>query len=60
MDRDKKPPLTRPPAKTAQELRREREAAALRANLRKRKEQARARDDAADYTAADREPERSR
>jgi hypothetical protein len=44
MDPDKNTPVTRPPPKTPRELRLEREAAALRANLRKRKEQARARD----------------
>lgn len=34
------------PVKTAREIRLEREAAALRANLRRRKDQARAREDA--------------
>ena len=41
MDKDAKPQPAAP--KTPQQLRLEREAAALRANLRKRKEQARAR-----------------
>jgi len=36
-------PATTPPADTAQQARLEREAAALRENLRRRKEQARAR-----------------
>lgn len=47
MDPDKEPPLTQPTPKTARELRQEREAAALRANLRKRKDQARAREEEA-------------
>ena len=38
-------------AKTAREIRLEREAAALRANLRRRKEQARAREDAGEREA---------
>jgi hypothetical protein len=41
------------PAKTAREIRQEREAAALRANLRRRKDQARAREDAGEQ---DQEP----
>ena len=44
MEPDKPPPAAKPPPKTAREVRLEREAAALRANLRKRKEQARARE----------------
>ena len=43
MEQEKPPPE---PAKTAREIRLEREAAALRANLRRRKDQARAREDA--------------
>jgi hypothetical protein len=42
MDQGKKPSL--PPRQSATDLRREREADALRANLRKRKEQQRARE----------------
>lgn len=43
MDPDRASPPEMPPGKTAREIRLEREAAALRANLRKRKDQARAR-----------------
>jgi hypothetical protein len=44
MDPDTAPTPKSPPAKTARDARLEREAAALRANLRKRKDQARARE----------------
>ena len=48
MEQEKSPEAGKPPAKTAREVRQEREAAALRANLRKRKEQVRAREDKKD------------
>lgn len=44
MDSEKPPTAAKPPPKTGREVRLEREAAALRANLRKRKEQARVRE----------------
>ena len=44
MDPDKPPSAGKPVSRTAREIRLEREAAALRANLRKRKDQARARE----------------
>ena len=47
MAEDSESPPKKPVPRTAAELRREREAAALRANLRKRKEQQRAWEDAA-------------
>jgi hypothetical protein len=57
-----KPPQTRPAGKprdvsAARQARLEREAAALRENLRKRKEQARARHDAEENPAAPKKPE---
>ena len=50
MEQDKPQPA---PAKTAREIRLEREAAALRANLRRRKDQARAREDAGEREAGE-------
>ena len=44
MEQEESAPAGKPAAKTAREARLEREAAALRANLRKRKEQARVRE----------------
>ena len=44
MEQEESAPPVRPAGKTAREVRLEREAAALRANLRKRKEQARVRE----------------
>jgi hypothetical protein len=45
MDQEKPAPPAKPPLKTARDIRLEREASALRANLRKRKDQARAREE---------------
>ncbi len=45
MGQDKPSSPARPPIKTARDIRLEREASALRANLRKRKDQARAREE---------------
>ena len=57
MEPDPTPAPKKPPAKTARDVRLEREAAALRANLRKRKDRARARE-AEDVAALDTVPSR--